>query len=518
MSVKPTTIFENATAFTLDVTQWGGRKKLEKKDLRGDVEIPPDTLASLGSKKIYDHKELRIFNTLKARAENLLKAKGVDHVISRGVFVVPSNMTAEVAFELRAIKTEFDEALTNFLANYDQKLSEWLAENEEWRGMIEGALETKEDVRKRISFEYNIFTFGATNNPELDAQMEGRLSGLTGRLFIETAQVAKESYERSFDGKDEVKHKALGRLKAIREKLNGFQVCSPLVIPIVEDIDRVLAAIPDNGLSITGVELFGLQGVLTLLKDPMQAMEHAEKRLAADTSEDPFADWAEDNGFAVAPAAAESEQAKLPTIEDAPEKLAEDEPEPKVQVESLALPIEIGDVPLFDDVDEPEDETPEKALDAPEQAFEDDAEVMAPVEDEKAVESDAKTFKEVYEENADAVPAVVALEESEGPVETAEAEVLEPEVVEDEEGEGEEEDEESVSPLSFDFDDEFPTVEEWDSSSFVDEDEYLEVEGFQGEFEPVGDFVTGAIDLENEDWAEMMPDMSGIADVAYLLA
>ncbi len=73
--MKETTfILDRLLVVKLDATIWGGRKKLHKEDLiLGDGSIlPPEDLASLGSKKIADPMELAVFNRLKKEAESVL--------------------------------------------------------------------------------------------------------------------------------------------------------------------------------------------------------------------------------------------------------------------------------------------------------------------------------------------------------------------------------------------------------------------------------------------------------------
>ena len=63
------TVLDRLLAINLDISLWSARKKLTSEDF-GDVELPPDDLASLGSKRICDPERLRVFNALKARTFN----------------------------------------------------------------------------------------------------------------------------------------------------------------------------------------------------------------------------------------------------------------------------------------------------------------------------------------------------------------------------------------------------------------------------------------------------------------
>ena len=69
-------ILDNLLALNLDISLWSARKKMTVEDF-GGAELPPEDLASLGSKRIADPSSLKIFSTLKARAFSFLDRHGV---------------------------------------------------------------------------------------------------------------------------------------------------------------------------------------------------------------------------------------------------------------------------------------------------------------------------------------------------------------------------------------------------------------------------------------------------------
>lgn len=70
------TVLDHLVVVNLDIHIWTARKKLVPLDL-GGAELPPEDLASLGSKRICNPEDLRTFGTLKARAVNLLERNGI---------------------------------------------------------------------------------------------------------------------------------------------------------------------------------------------------------------------------------------------------------------------------------------------------------------------------------------------------------------------------------------------------------------------------------------------------------
>ena len=57
-------VLDNLLALNLNVNLWSARKKMVLEDF-GGAELPPEDLASLGSKRIADPNSLKVFSTLK---------------------------------------------------------------------------------------------------------------------------------------------------------------------------------------------------------------------------------------------------------------------------------------------------------------------------------------------------------------------------------------------------------------------------------------------------------------------
>jgi hypothetical protein len=83
----------------------------------GGAELPPEDLASLGSKRICNPEDLRTFGTLKARAVNLLERNGRRFLSG---FTIPETRLDDISAELSVIRKEFNEAREHFLRGYDQ--------------------------------------------------------------------------------------------------------------------------------------------------------------------------------------------------------------------------------------------------------------------------------------------------------------------------------------------------------------------------------------------------------------
>lgn len=257
----------------LDIHIWTARKKLVPLDL-GGAELPPEDLASLGSKRICNPEDLRTFGTLKARAVNLLERNGIRFLNG---WAVPETRIDEIGIELAAIRDEFNVAKESFLQRYDQSVQDWIAKHPQWGNIIAGSTVSEEYVRSRIDFRWQIFQVQAPSvSPgrlKDDLQHDVDTLGLT--LFDEVAKAAGEAWQRCYAGKTESTRKALSPLKSIYDKLMGLTFVEPRVAPVAELLDTAFRSIPKRG-AINGSILIMLQGLVSLLQNPQVLMEHGQ--------------------------------------------------------------------------------------------------------------------------------------------------------------------------------------------------------------------------------------------------
>ncbi len=266
-------ILDCLMAINLDVNIWSARKKLTPADF-GGAELPPEDLASLGSKRICNPEDLRVFGTLKARAVNLLDRHGVRFL---GGWGVPEDKAQDIVDELRKIQSEFAAAKADFLSRYDQAVQEWISRHTGWEQLIADSTVSADYVRSRLGFKWQVYRImpPGTNTP-IDEGLKEEMRGLGGTLFDEVAKSASEAWHKSFAGKLEVTHKALSPLRTIQQKLAGLIFIEPRVAPVADIIQTAFASLPRRGM-IQGGHLLMLQGLVALLRDPEALIEHGQR-------------------------------------------------------------------------------------------------------------------------------------------------------------------------------------------------------------------------------------------------
>jgi len=287
------TVLKSLIAVRLDVSIWSARKKLTALDF-GEISLPPEKLASLGSKKICDPDSLKVFSALKSRAVALLSRVGIRFL---GGWAVPESRVQEVIDDLKAIEQKFAQAKDDFLAHYNEAVRRWIADNPGWEEVISRSVVGVSTVRSRIEFGWQVFQV-VPPKKSMGAQCQDKLvaevSSLGGILFQEVAKAANETWMKSYAGKTEVGQKALSPLATLRSKLAGLSFVEPKVLPIVELIDTAFAQLPVKG-AITGASFFMLQGLVCLLRDADALATHGQMMIEGQISDDILHGFLSDN-------------------------------------------------------------------------------------------------------------------------------------------------------------------------------------------------------------------------------
>ena len=271
-------------AVNLDVNIWSARRKLQPNDF-AHSQLPPEKLASLGSKRICNPAELKVFGTLKARAVSLLDKSGVRFL---GGWAIPEKKAAEIVKGIEAIQEDFNQAKKSFMARYDQAIQDWIGNNPGWEQMIATSVVSADYVSKRIAFNWQVFkVVNPTGRKKdiLETGLQSEVGNLGGTLFDEVAKAAKDAFNKSFVNKSMITRKALSPLKNIQQKLSDLSFIEPRVAPVADLIDTAIKRIPGRG-AIQGNDLLLFQVLLVNLSDPVAITKYAQEIIDGRSKED----------------------------------------------------------------------------------------------------------------------------------------------------------------------------------------------------------------------------------------
>lgn len=270
-------VLQNVVLFTLaGIHLWTGRKRLHAEDLGAGTNLPPETLASLGSKKIIDPEKLRIFETLKRRAHSLCGESGTRFLSG---YAVPRAKAPELAADLDLIKAEFSTKKSDFIATYESDVEDWLSRNSQWAHILRRSVTPKIDVERQLSFGWEACVVTPSADPVLNSTLNNAVGGLSEGLFSEVAAAARLTLEQSVIGRVSANRRLLSPLKRLRSKLDGLAFIDPMVQPIVMTIDHVLSEISPTG-PIEGRDMEAVRSLFYLMADPNSMREHGRRLLS----------------------------------------------------------------------------------------------------------------------------------------------------------------------------------------------------------------------------------------------
>jgi len=280
MSKTAQIILDQMVLVKVEATIYGARKKLKIEDLMlvDGSKLPPEDLASLGSKRLLDPDQLTVFNRLKKEAERICLRIGTRFL---GGYAIPCEAAPGIIAELERIALDFSAAKTEFLAGYDAAVTDWVVRHPEFADIIENAVDSVEFVSTRFSFDYLVVTVGLPEALPVEdiVRLESKIGSLSGQMFYEIAVDANQFIEQSLIGKEQVTRNALRPIKRMRDKLDGLGFLDYRVAPVVGTIDALLKRIPDKG-AIEGPILQEILAMAMLLADPDKTRRHGQGLLA----------------------------------------------------------------------------------------------------------------------------------------------------------------------------------------------------------------------------------------------
>ena len=256
-------ILKNIVFVNLSISQWTARKKLKIEDLKrvDGSQIPPDRLASLGSKRVMKPEALAPFAAFKRQAERVVLAAGTRFL---GGYAIPDSKINDVMAKLDDIKTNFIKAKAAFLLEYDTEVAAWIDDNPGWENVIRQSIESISYVERQLQFSVQTINLSPVKSHTSGLQQE--VNSLAGQLRHETQVAARQSWDASFKGNAEVGQKAVRPIRALLEKIEGLVFLEPELAELVAGIKNVLDALPKHG-AIKGADFAALCGVMQLLGD-----------------------------------------------------------------------------------------------------------------------------------------------------------------------------------------------------------------------------------------------------------
>lgn len=290
---------DNVICVLLDIHLWSGRQALKREHLIESnatlAALPPAELASMGSVKICDPAEVRVFQRLKNEAIRVLEDNGVPLL---GAVAIPAKSYDEVHKKLTDIGNRFDALAQDLLTRYDTEAArwrtKWAAQNPQHAHLLR-RMPDAQSVVGRLSFGFHPYAIqpprAQDKQHSANELFNKQLKGLKGELLNTAAAEANDLLTKYLVSKESgtkrehITQKTLRPFKRISAKLRSFAFVDPCVQPLADVIDSVLASLPADG-QVEGAGLISVWNLATLLSNPVSASRIAEQasREGADTA------------------------------------------------------------------------------------------------------------------------------------------------------------------------------------------------------------------------------------------
>lgn len=235
-------LLEHTVVVHLDINIWSGRAKLRREDIPNADNLPPEALASLGSKKLIDPALLKAFNTIRARASVMLDRAGVRFI---GSWLVHDSKLAEVEQNLLDYRNEFERAAYEFVSTYETNTESWLNQFPEWASVVRPVLPDVAAMRGKFGFRWQTFKVMPSLTSSGDGLQES-IAGLPETALAEVVAMVKDIYTDTFEGKDTVTKKAVRPVRTLIAKLDAISYISPVLYSTKQAVEKAAAWLEFN--------------------------------------------------------------------------------------------------------------------------------------------------------------------------------------------------------------------------------------------------------------------------------
>lgn len=237
---------EDVVIFAPAISLWSGRGKLVAEDIGIDENLlPPQALASLGSKRLISKEDIKPIEKAKRKIMREIANGGLNFLNG---FAFPRDRAEQKALLLDKLVREAEKVRDKFVQDFDAKAKAWQEKFPDWAHIISAALPTKEKLATKIAFSYQAFLAGKPEDKLLAKRLEDQAGGLAGTLWAEIESEAIDFVKKSFGGqRNSATQRTIKPVLRMVDKLDGLAFLDHRVGPLVDMLKIVLQDFPAKG-------------------------------------------------------------------------------------------------------------------------------------------------------------------------------------------------------------------------------------------------------------------------------
>ena len=260
-----------------------GRKKLKREDFGKDVDLPPDVIVSLGSKKVIDPRLLNPFNQYKTKAHTLCSNVGIRFL---GGYAVPADRVNDLISELNDVKTEFYIYKTTFLQS---DFNRWIDDCDvKYRQILrDGAGVDIKYMDDQIQFGFTAIHITPYGNSVIQDGIAAQVKSLSDEVFEDVSRLV-DGFLGNLNQNAFSQH-TINPLRRTADKLASLGFISDKVNKLSIYMNEVLNDVPLSG-KVTGRKYSDILSLLNNLRDPQRAQSFVDL-LDQDSTANPADDY-----------------------------------------------------------------------------------------------------------------------------------------------------------------------------------------------------------------------------------
>ena len=254
-------IIDKIVLIQLNISSWGGRKKLESYE----IGYEPEEFISLGNKRLIPKKYLNPFEAIKKRVERTLASYGVRIM---GGYAIPEESADEVREKLEGYRKEYEDAVAEFVYHFREYVREQAQAYPDWEDRLERAAdEVHPKLSRKFRFGFTAYKLRPPVEEDGEDELNNHFVSDEDVQLQSEDEISREAAEAlvSVSGREELKQTALRPLKRIKQKITNLTpINRELFGECIVLIDVVLGEMPRQG-PIQGKERLLVCAILYVL-------------------------------------------------------------------------------------------------------------------------------------------------------------------------------------------------------------------------------------------------------------
>lgn len=258
----------------LKMSMWTGRARLRAEDIPDDVrqQLPPEELASLGSKKLIDPDYLKPMTQVKTETYTIMSRYGTRFL---GGYAIDADKISELEAILRDERDKFSDALRTFLTVYETAVEQWRDQFPAWQAAIDRALPNRVSMLEKFNFRWAVVQVV----PDSDESAEALIADVQDQALTDICTELKELQDTSFPvARQSYSKKAFRGFDNLITKANASALFRPEMARLAQllgDIKNTYVTRTDNlqAMQTVGLVLAGLSQP-AILQNMIETYKH----------------------------------------------------------------------------------------------------------------------------------------------------------------------------------------------------------------------------------------------------